>query len=190
MSYTIVSPTQPYDDALADVLSAVVVGLTGLDPNLVRPRWQPQPPTQPSATTDWCAIGVTTHTGTDFPQWTQDTDLTATLHRLEMLDVLATFYGPHSSTYAQTLRDGLYMWSNHWQLEQSGLKLHGTDPIAHMGEEVNAQEIQRSDLPISLTRIVDSAIASPTVLEAVVVTTGNQIAGPGTLQCTETISNQ
>jgi len=54
--------TSPLMDAALDaVFQALVVGITGLPGTLVRPRWQPVPPTQPSVTTNWAAIGVTTN---------------------------------------------------------------------------------------------------------------------------------
>jgi hypothetical protein len=62
------------DDALVGVLHDMVVGVTGLPASLVRPRWQPQPPTQPSVSTAWCAIGITRYEPYDYPQWTQDED--------------------------------------------------------------------------------------------------------------------
>src|SRR5690348_11528259 len=96
----------PNDDALAGILQEMIAGVTGLDPTLVRPRWQPQPPTQPQASTLWCAFGITGYTPFDYPQWSQD-DTSGTQHRYERIDAMATFYGPQSSWYAGILRDGL-----------------------------------------------------------------------------------
>jgi hypothetical protein len=75
-------------------------------------------------------------------------------------------------------------------LEQSGLKLRGTEDVVHLGEEINAQYIQRSDLPISLMRILNPSVPIPTIIEAVVVTTANSEDGSRVLDCTETITNQ
>src|ERR1022692_10145 len=46
------------DDALDALLQGLVVGVTAIPGNLVRPRWQPVPPPQPDQNTNWCAIGV------------------------------------------------------------------------------------------------------------------------------------
>ena len=149
----------PNDDALAGILQQMVVGITGLDGSLVRPRWQPQPPTQPSVTTVWCAIGITRYEPFDYPQWTQDDDDSGTLHRYERLDVMATFYGPQSAWWAAKLRDGLYLYQNHLTLSAQGVKLRSVDETTHLGELINTQYVSRSDLPMSFVRFVESGFA-------------------------------
>lgn len=152
------------DDALTDVLQALVVGLTGLDASLVRPRWQPQPPTQPDPMTNWCAIGITTYTGTDYPEVTYENE-TGTVHRLERLDVLASFYGPGANTKAKQLREGVYIWQNYALLARSGIKLRGADEITHMPELVNTQYVPRSDVPISFMRMAEHAVPVASILK-------------------------
>ena len=172
------------DAALVAVFQNMVVGITGLDPTLVRPRWQPQPPTQPSPTTDWCAIGISHYASYDYPQWTQDTDLGGTQHRLERVDGLATFYGPDASALAALLRDGIYLSWNFAALEKQGVKLRSVDDIVHLGEEINSQFIQRSDLSLSFMRMVERQYAIPTPLVIPV-----EFQTDNGLSCTETIIN-
>jgi hypothetical protein len=152
--YIQASRSLPNDDALASVLQQMIVGITGLPGTLVRPRWQPQPPTQPSVTTVWCAIGITSYTPYDYPQWTQD-DTSGILHRYERLDALATFYGPQSASYAAALRDGLYVAQNHETLSAQGIKLRSVDETTHLGELINSQYVSRSDVPLSFVRFVE-----------------------------------
>ena len=151
------------DDALVVVLHDMVVGVTGLPASLVRPRWQPQPPTQPSVSTAWCAIGITRYEPYDYPQWTQDDDDSGTQHRYERLDALATFYGPQSSFYAARLRDGLYVWQNYTTLAAQGIKLRSVDEIVHLGELINSQYISRSDVPLSFVRFVEPVYPVPAI---------------------------
>jgi hypothetical protein len=174
----------PNDAALAAIFQTLVAGLTGMPPTLIFPRWQPVPPTMPVPGTDWCAIGITSYHGYDYPFWTQDTVTYGTAHRYERVDVLATFYGPSSSYNAGVLRDALYLNWNARLLEfNTGIKLRSADEIVHLGEEVNAAMLQRSDLPLSFVRMVERSYAI-TAVGAVPV---NFITDTG-LTCTITAS--
>lgn len=173
------------DDELTDIFQGLAVGLTGLDPTLVRPRWQPQPPTQPPPTTNWCAIGVTKYSSVDYPQKVhlspepgQDQ-----LYRSERLDVIATFYGPNSASNATLFRDGLYIDQNYQTLAGFGVKLRSADEIVHLPELVNSQYISRSDVPASFMRMIQRTYAVRNILGAVVTIVTNN--GDG---CTEIIS--
>jgi hypothetical protein len=81
------------DDDLDNAFQGLVVGITGLDQSLVRPRWQSNPPKQPEPTIDWCAIGVTSSQADTFAvvQHLFGDDITAPagdlLIRHETLDV-------------------------------------------------------------------------------------------------------
>lgn len=149
---------EPLDDEdLGDVFQELVVGLTGLDPCLVRPRWQPQPPTQPPVEVNWCAVGVIQITPTDYPQITQNEDYeTSRVHRLEMISILASFYGPRAGSYAAVLRDGLYIDRNLATLAQkSGIKLRSADEVTHAPELINSQYVGRADLPLTFMRFAE-----------------------------------
>lgn len=61
------SPTPEQDEDLVNVLQSAVVGITGMNPKMVRPRWQVQPPNQPANDVDWCAIGVRDRTQDVYP---------------------------------------------------------------------------------------------------------------------------
>ena len=86
------------DDALDDILHDLVVGITGLPPGKVRPRWQPQDKMldEPSAYVDWCAVGVTESRPDANPVivHNSDGDGSSTLYRNYELTVIASFYGP------------------------------------------------------------------------------------------------
>lgn len=174
----IVSPSIPLDDdEIGNVLQGLVVGITGLNPTLVRPRWQPQPPTQPSVTTNWCAIGVTAYEKFDFPEKTHDCQNSfngvgsSTLHRYERVDTLATFYGPNANGIASSFRDGLYIQQNlETILALSGMKLRGAEDITRMPELINSQYVNRSDIAISFVRFIERVYPIQNLLEANVET--------------------
>jgi hypothetical protein len=171
----------PTEDQLTDILQTMVVALTGLDTTLVRPRWQPQPPTQPPPTTDWCAIGIMTYRSTDYPGFIQ-TVSGGSAYRLEELEVLATFYGPNSDTHAANLRDGVYIDQNYRTLAAQGVKLREAGDILRMPEVINSQFISRSDLPLSFMRMISRDYPVETIASAQV----SFVTDSG-LSCTETI---
>jgi hypothetical protein len=149
--------TQPAEDtALEDQLQSVVVGITGLDDDLVRPRWTPTPRSQPPATTNWCAIGVVR---------TQADTYSAVIHHSdgngydeeqnhETIEVLASFYGPSGQGYAAILRDGLRIPQNRETLYANNLALYDATDITAAPALVNDQWIRRYDLTIRFRRQV------------------------------------
>src|SRR5437870_2383413 len=99
------------DDALDDILQGLIVGLTALDPTLVRPRWQPVAAKLPDLSVNWCAIGETDETPDANAVVTHDGDANGglgqdNLQRHEQIRVLATFYEPNAKAYAKQARDG------------------------------------------------------------------------------------
>ena len=137
------------DDALDDVLQALVVGIVGLPGDLVRPRFQAKPPRQPEPEIDWCAIGVV-NTESDAgpaivhdPAGGPDGHGQTNLSRHAEIDVLVSFYGPHSCGNAEILRDGLTIAQN---LENVLLKFINSGTIRRVPDQVNAGWVSRHDM--------------------------------------------
>lgn len=131
------APTE--DDALANSLQAVVVGITELPGALVRPRWQLDPPQQPPVATNWCAIGVT-------PQETQSQDPNIvhsesgdTLTDFEALYVTATFYGSNAAANATLFRDGIKIPQNTEALAALAIRWVSCGPIQAVPDLVQQQ---------------------------------------------------
>lgn len=153
------TPAPTEGDALDDALQEVVVGITGIAASLVRPRWQPTPPPQPDANTDWCAIGITdsepdanayiAHDGTGDGQ--------DNMQRHEDFQVLASFYGPNGRSLAGVLRDGLQVGQNRYPLDAVSVKFIGTGRILSVPELINEQWVRRVDMTIDFRRQVDRA---------------------------------
>lgn len=168
------TPAPIYDTALNRVIQQAVVGITGLAGALVRPRWQPNPPAQPEATVNWCAIGITT-VGRDFdPYMRHDGGQSGKdlFTRNETLDVLASFYGPDGFSYAALLADGLALSQNRAALRSVGIKLGFTGGIVSAPALVNLRWLWRADLHIEFHREVrrEYPILNFTRLPAVAVT--------------------
>jgi hypothetical protein len=145
------------DDGLADALWRMGVGITGLPENMVRPRFQPDPPDMPENDQDWCAIGVTdVDPPGSRPELIHDDKADggkgATLMRgYETMSVMASFYGPNAMGYATRLRDGLQMAQNRDEMQADGsLNLLWVGTIRNVSDNQNTTFRNRFDLTIRL----------------------------------------
>lgn len=139
------------------LLQKMVMALTGLPGTLVRPRWQPMPPSQPPAETTWASVGVQRVEADEFPYIVHDPSGTFPgalapgvdrMQRHATLTVLVTFYGPEAEDTGGRLRDALYIPQ---QMEgMRPLKLLTVRDLARAPEMINQQWIDRVDLEIDL----------------------------------------
>lgn len=145
------SPAQ--DLALEDVLQPVLVGLTGLAPDLVRPRWQPNPPPTPAFNVNWCSFGITELQADTFahlqhvPQASSGQG-ESVLSKDELITVLHSFYGPAAQRNCERLRDGVQIEQNRAQLLAAGLAV----------VEVQASRLAPALIEQSWVRKVDVAV--------------------------------
>lgn len=142
-------------DQLDGVMQALVVGVTGLPGNLVRPRWQSIEPKSPDLSVDWCGIGVIeyvaesnvshTHSGVGLGS--------STSYQVEKMVVSASFYGPNCRSNAALLRAGLMMAQNREALSLLEISLAGEPTAAsRVPELVNGQWLDRADLQFAIVR--------------------------------------
>lgn len=146
----------PSEDAALDlVLQALVVGVVGLPGNLVRPRWQEVPPTQPEAGTDWVAIGVTEEDPEPNISLIHNAagDGSSTSIDVDIITVLASFYGPNARGNAKTLRTGLMIAQNREFLFNTGLALmEAPSKSRFLPDLVNQKTLRRVDISMRFRR--------------------------------------
>ncbi|NTG86203.1 hypothetical protein G6L15_08595 [Agrobacterium rhizogenes] len=156
------------DDALDDQIQEAVVGITGLDATLVRPRWQPTPAKQPPAATNWCAIGVTSMDA-DTYAWVghhADSQGYDEMQRHVTFDVLASFYGPSGQSYAGLLRDGLQIAQNREALYLQGISFVEASKIIAAPALINEQWVRKYDLTVTLRTQITRTYAVLNLLSA------------------------
>jgi hypothetical protein len=130
-SYGYVAPSgtngELNDQDFRRFLQSVIVGITGMDPTMVRPRWQPEPPNEPDFTTDWAAIGVIERDPDTFASVTHTTDEegngTDLVVRNEVLSILASFYGPNAEKNSKLLVNGFALAQNREGMQINGFGL-------------------------------------------------------------------
>lgn len=139
------------DEPLRVFFQQLIAGVTNLPGNMVRPRWQPEPPNMPAASVNWCAIGVVsrerdvnalvTHQG--------DSDL---VYRTEILSVVATFYGPQCEQLSELFAMGLEVAQNREVMQQAGYGLVEVQNAVMMAEQYNERWITRVDVDFKVRR--------------------------------------
>lgn len=162
--------SDPYDDALDDVLQAAVVGITGIPGTLVRPRWQPSPPNQPAFDVDWCAVGITRKVVDSFAY---DRHVPAgnagagqsIIERDELLYVLHSFYGPNSSGLCERFRDGLEIQQNRDTLASAGVTLVEVEEAVTLPALLQEKWVRRVDVTTIYRRRTGRAYNVSTIVE-------------------------
>jgi hypothetical protein len=156
------------DDALTAIFQQMIVGITALPGNMVRPRWQPNPPKQPEPTVNWCALGIAVQTLDDGPAIIHNGtgNGSDTYIRHEQIDVLASFYGPNAMQNAQLLSDGLAIPQNLEQLKAQDMNSVDTGKIRAVPDLINEQWIRRYDIELTFRRKITRTYAVLNILTA------------------------
>lgn len=158
------------DDQIIDAVNGAIAGITGFAGNMIRPRWQLNPPRMPDNGTDWIASGITTRVATDYPVIQHKNGGPDRLTRWSTYTVTISVYGPNAGGNAEILRDGLYISQNLEALSANNIKLRDVGDTTAVPELVNNQWYNRSDieirLAISISRdynVLDIASAEGTI---------------------------
>lgn len=159
----------PDGDGLDDAIQALVAGVTGLTGDMVRPRWQLEPPQQPGRDTSWAAVGISEQTPDANPYEAHDPTGNGTDHvqRHETLIVLVSFYGPQSQSLAGILRDGIFIGQNRETATALGLALVDVGSIMRVPELTNQKWLNRVDITITMRRQVNRTYLIRNLLSAV-----------------------
>lgn len=153
-----VSPAPLEGQDLNRFLQQVVVGVTGLDGTLVRPRWQTVPSNIPQEATAWAAVGVLDRPSDTFPFVGHDVDGEGTdlLIRNETLSVQVSFYDTgtngQADKFCALFRDGLSIAQNREVLLLGGMVLNSVGTPQPVPSLMKQRWLYRVDLPIIIIR--------------------------------------
>lgn len=146
-------PAPLEDRALDRFLQQMVSQITGVPGELVRPRWQPEPPNQPEIDVTWIALGVADRRGETFAAELHAADGTSsTTYRQEDLDILLSFYGPGAGGAFSLLREGLGLEQNRSYLTSSGFGMVGMSDARTAPALLNDRWQYRLDATLQLRR--------------------------------------
>jgi len=144
------------DDAWEDFLHDTFAGITGLDPTLVRPRWQEEPPLRPDISVNWMAFGTTATRTDPYPVifHVSTGDGYDAMQEMEELDVLCSFYGPNNEQYQSIFQRGLYVEQNLANFRANAVGLVGTTGFTRAAELVKDRWWPRTDVTVTVRREV------------------------------------
>lgn len=145
-------------------LQSVVVGISGLDGPMVRPRWQAEPPDIPTAGTCWCSMGINNRASDTFPYVGHDGAAAEgegadKMQRQEQLDILCSFYDLGveglADKYAALLRDGFAIAQNREVLQLAGYSFAFGGDLVTAPVLLKVRWQYRVDYAFSIRRQID-----------------------------------
>lgn len=142
-----------YDEELERLLSRWIRGVTGLDKNVVYPRWTDPQIQIPKNGTTWCAFGITSLPDDMYPAHVQG-EGSAEQWSHETIEILCCFYGPQGMSVATQFRSGIFVSQNNDELKKIGLTFLDCGRILNLPELINNQWVRRYDIAVRLRRKV------------------------------------
>lgn len=143
--YLVPSVDANLDDVqLNRTIQAFLVGLTGLQGNLVRPMYQGEPPTHPKIDVNWIAFFIADRRPDTYSTQQFIDDLIMKVTRAEEFDVAVSFYGPNATNYSNDVRDGSQLTQNRDVLTALNIGfVHATMAVnaAYLNNQVYAQRV-------------------------------------------------
>jgi hypothetical protein len=152
------SPAPLEGQALNRFLQQWIVGITGLAGNLVRPRWQAEPPVIPDAATAWCAIGVIERASDTYPYILHDaTGLGSdTIRRHELLTIMASFFDTgvsgQADSFAEIFREGAMIPQNLEALTQADMGIVETGEATAVPSLLKERWLYQVDIRVVIRR--------------------------------------
>jgi hypothetical protein len=131
------------DQALQDFLQGIVVGITGMAGNLVRPRFQKEPPDPPDIDTTWAAIGPGQRDREPFSALVRKSQSTIVV-RNRTLEIICSFYGPEAETMGEMFAMGLDLPQNREGIQYANGQLTGFNLVGGVTGPVIAPALVKS----------------------------------------------
>lgn len=140
--------------SLEDFIHGVIVGLTGLDKKLVRPRYQNDPTKQPpEPTINWCSFSFNVLTP-DNNAYVEGGENDSSLQRNNDLQLFCSFYGNLGFEFASIFSDGFQITQNRDKLTQAKIGYTGVSQSTYVPELINNRWFPRTDITVFLKRQV------------------------------------
>lgn len=147
-------PLYPGNLSFKDFLQTVFKGISGLPGDLVRPKWQPNPPKQPDLSVNWLAFALVDDTADANAYVALDQDGNNNTQRHEDIEVQCSFYGPDAFDIGTTTRDGFQIQPNLDALTLAKMGFVSATKLTRVPDLVNERWIERYEMSVFLRRQV------------------------------------
>ena len=153
------------DNELQDLLQLWFAGVTSLNPSLVRPLWQEDPPETPPHDTTWLAFGIKGRPR-DFDAYQKhvagipDSGNAPAVpghtktYRNEELRIGCVAYGPQSDAVSAAVWNNGRMAQNRELLRKNGIGLIAVEDATPGAEYIKSKYVRRVDFDVRLRRAV------------------------------------
>lgn len=160
--------TQPLPKQLTlnQFIQTVLVGVSALPGESIRPKWQVAPAKQPDLGTNWAAFGVNIVNSDIYSFVGMNKDGADISQRQEGLEVGCSFYGPDALEIASLVRDGFQIQQNLEALRAANMGFVECGPMMHLPELVNERFINRIEMGVFLRRQVQRVYPILSILSA------------------------
>lgn len=152
--------------SLTQFIQTVMVGISGLPGQMVRPKWQVAPPKNPDIDVNWMAIGIDI-AAPDANAFIGVNDASQTImQRHETLDIGCSIYGPDALEIYGLLRDGFQIPQNLIELRYANMGFVEILPARKIPDLVNERFVDRIQTSVFLRREIQRVYPIPTLLSA------------------------
>ena len=138
---------------LESVVRGMLVGLTGLAEELVRPLYRHEPAEDPPPPVNWCAFDIRGENGRNFPEvrHISSGDGHDKVISQDDKEIYLRFWGPQADDLAGLVRRGLHIEQNRFPMRQAGIAVRSVGAETPTAELEGGKWLRRVELSIRVT---------------------------------------